>query len=114
MRDDWRVIFCEHLVQLVDFRDRVSGKRGDRSRRLEWFEAIVGAAAKARMRYPQPVRTLDSSDAWLRKYVAAILATVFEGRGGDMGYLKSLLEEGRRRQKPRHRALLEMGHSPAD
>ena len=66
------------------------------------------------MRFPQPVRSLDSSDAWLRKYVSAILVTVFEGRGRDVSYLEGLLQEGRRRQKPRHRALLKMGHSPAD
>lgn len=106
VRDDWRGIFCEHLVQVVDFRDRVPGKRGDRSRRLEWYEAIVGAASKATVRYPEPVQSLDGADAWLRKYVAPTLATVFEGRGGDVGYLEGLLEEGRIRQKTRHRALL--------
>ncbi len=104
--EDWRVVFDEHLVNLVDFRERVDGKRGDRTARLSWFAAIVGGATKAKMRFRQPVRSLDKADAWLRQCVSAILATVFEGRGGDMAYVESLLGEGKKRQKPRHRALL--------
>ena len=34
------------------------------------------------------------------------LATVVEGHGGDLGYVVDLVEDGRRRQKARHRALL--------
>ena len=106
IREDWRTVFSEHLVQVVDFRERLAGKRGDRSRRLEWFEAIVGAATKAKMRHPRPARTLEEAEAWLRQQVAPTLAIVVEARGGDLDYVSGFLEDGRRRQKPRHRALL--------
>ena len=110
--EDWRVVLSEHLVQLVDFRERLSGQRGDRSRRLEWFEAIVGAAAKAKMRHARPARTLEEVEAWLKQQVAPTLATVVEGHGGDLGYVVDLLEDGRRRQKARHRALLASAATP--
>ena len=38
--------------------------------------------------------------------MATTLATVVEARGGDLDYIESLLQDGRKRQKPRHSALL--------
>ena len=51
-------------------------------------------------------RTLEEAETWIWEQVAPTPATVVEGRGGDLGYVVYLLEERRRRQKPRHRALL--------
>ncbi len=106
VREDWGAIFCEHLVQVVDFRDRVPGKRGDRTRRVGWFEAIVGDAAKARMRLPQPVQTLEGTKAWMKQQMGPTLSIIVEADGGDLDYVMELLQDGRKRQKPRHRALL--------
>ncbi len=104
--EHWQGVFSEHLVQVVDFRERSGRRRGDRSRRLGWFEAIVGGATKATLRYPRPARTLEEAETWIWEQVAVTLATVVEARGGDLDYVANLLEDGRRRQKARHRALL--------
>jgi hypothetical protein len=106
IRERWQTVFGEHLVQLVDFRDRSEGRRGDRGARLSWYEHIVGAVGKAGMRHPRQARTLEEAEAWIMHQVAPTLATVFESRGGDLDYITALLEDGKRRQKPQHRALL--------
>jgi len=49
---------------------------------------------------------LAEVEAWLRQQVAPTLAIVVEARGGDLDYVSAFREDGKRRQKPRHRALL--------
>jgi phage replication initiation protein len=103
--EDWRQVWAQNLVRLVDFRSRVSG-RGDRGERLPWFEEIVGAAEKAELAIPKRIQTMDQLTAWMRRQVAPSLAVGFEYFGGDLQFLIDLLEEGRNRWTAKHHALL--------
>jgi hypothetical protein len=102
----WETVLREHLVQLVDFREREDGQRPDRCRRVSWFESLVGATGKAVVRAAQPVRTLASVRQWIQSQVAPLLAVVVAAEGGDVGYLGELAEGGRRRWRKKHHVLL--------
>ncbi len=58
------------------------------------------------MRLPQPVQTLEGTKAWMKQQMGPTLSIIVEADGGDLDYVMELLQDGRKRQKPRHRALL--------
>ncbi len=93
------------LVGLADFRE-ASNSNTTRRPRTAWFLNLVGEAEKALLALPQPIKTVEKMELWLRKQVAPTLAAVVTAQGGDLQLITTLLTEGRRRWKAQHRAAI--------
>jgi len=104
---NWGEVWASRLVQLVDFRDRSSKLLVDRCPRMSWFEGIVGDAEKAVVYEAQPVVSAEKVDNWLHRQVAPSLAAMMMRSGGDLAYVENLMEDGKKRQKTKHRLLAE-------
>lgn len=51
-------------------------------------------------------RTIEDKEEWLSKQVASTLATVFEAYGGDMKQIEKLLEEGKKKLRPKDYSMI--------
>ena len=90
--------FAEFLVHLVDFRDRRLGEaHGERSRRLDWWTAIVGTVARARLAVAVVVDSLQRRRDWVQRQVAPTLALLVAAEGGDLGWLEEQARQALRR-----------------
>jgi len=107
VRGNWGEVWASRLVQLVDFRDRSAKLLVNRCPRVRWFEGIVGNAEKATVYEARPVVSGEKVDSWLHRQVAPSLAAMMMRSGGDLGYVENLMEDGKKRQKTKHRLLAE-------
>ncbi len=94
------------LVGLADFR-KVSKGNSARRQRAPWFRKLVGETRKAKLAVPQPVKTVEKIESWIRKQVAPSLSALVAGLGGDMGIVDDLINEGRKHWKAAHRIAIE-------
>jgi len=110
--ESWPKIIAARLVSFVDFRDLVKVEVEDRDR-LPWFAALVAGAEKAMVYLPKAAQTLAEVQDWFKRALGPTLAVIMAGWGGDLGRLDDVLKDGKRRWKPRHKAMLaEAGAAP--
>ena len=67
----------------------------------------VGDAKKALVYERRAVVSAEKVDNWLHRQVAPSLAAMMMRSGGDLGYVENLMEDGKKRQKTKHRLLAE-------
>ena len=99
--------YASQLVSVADFKDVTSDGNSARRPRTAWFEKLVGDAKKASLGLPQPVRTVEEMESWLRRQGAPTMATLVKAKGGDLGIIEELLEDGGKRLGPAHRMAIE-------
>jgi phage replication initiation protein len=75
--------------------------------RLEWFQELVGLVKRAKVYLASAPRTAEQLIAWVQKAIAPTLAVVMTVWKGDFQPLEDMIVEGRRRWKPRHKAIVE-------
>jgi len=102
---NWGRVWASRLVQLVDFRDRSADELVNRCPRMGWFEAIVGNAKKAVVYEARPIVSAERVDWWLNRQVGPSLSAMTARHGGDLGYVETLVRDGRVRWKTKHRLL---------
>ena len=90
---------------MVDF--KVPGAHSQRERwaSADWWTAFLGQVEKLRLTVAPVVRTAQEVYGWVRRQVAPSLALLVDV-SGDWTVLADLIEEGRRRWRPTHRAIL--------
>jgi len=98
--------YLSTLVGFADFR-QVKNSNVTRRQRTRWFKRIVGEAQKATLSVSKPVRTIEQTEAWLRKQAAPSLAMIVKAKGGDLGIIEDMVIEGGKRLKPVHRMAIE-------
>jgi len=103
---DWGQVITSRLVSYVDFKDHDSHSEIEQRIRLPWFEKLVAGARKASAYLPKVPRTVDDLVGWLTKAIGPSLAVVMTAWRGDLNSLNELLEDGRSRWKPKHKAML--------
>jgi len=104
---NWGETWASHLVRFVDFRHPAAEDTNKtRWERVPWFQALVGLAEKALAYLPKPEKTMAQVLSWLKHSIAPSLALAVEFWQGDLGELVTLLDDGRRRWKPRHDRIL--------
>jgi len=104
--EPWEIVIRRRLVSFVDFRDSESHSEVEKRERLEWFQAFVGLIERANVYLAQAVGTVKEKIAWIDRCVGPTLAVVMEAWKGDLGPLMDIIVDGRRRWKPRHKAVL--------
>lgn len=85
----------------VDFIERDSSGRADRSTRLSWWAYIVEGVERLALATPRVVQTLDRWKSWFKSQVAPVLAAIFSA-GSALEWFTETMEEGERRMKDRH------------
>lgn len=103
---DWREVAASRLVGFVDFRDRASHSEVEKRKRLPWFQELVGLVRKASAYLAEEPRTVEQVISWLDRAIGPCLAVAMEYWQGNLGPFSEILQDGRRRWKPRHKAML--------
>lgn len=88
--------FKSTLVDMIDFREKNTIET-EKRKRTKWFNSIVEDAKKADYTIPSSLITIESMEKWLEKQVAPSLAAVTTAKGGDLSYIESIIEKGRKR-----------------
>ncbi|PKG21858.1 replication initiation factor domain-containing protein [Niallia nealsonii] len=90
-------ILCKYL------RFTVKGKDKNRSRwnTAPFWEKFLNGVEALPLTTIVEVATIEEKEEWLSKQVASTLATVFEAYNGDMNQIEKLLEEGKKKLKPK-------------
>lgn len=103
---DWSQVMAGRLVGFVDFRDFESHSEVEKRQRLPWFQELVGMIRKASAYLPKIARTAEEVVAWLDRAIGPMLAVGMAYWKGDMGQLSEIINRGKRRWKPRHKAMV--------
>ena len=103
---DWQTVIRQRLMAFVDFRDADSSSETEKRVRLPWWEKLMLGVKKGRVYLPKPLKTIEQVHNWVRDSIGPSLALLVAGYGGDQGILTNIVEYGRVRWKPRHRAML--------
>lgn len=91
--------------RFVDFVDQDSTEHASRRPLLPFWEAFCGGVPKARVTLDGVLlRTVEQVRAWVEYQVAPALAVVQEALGAEE--LLRIVQRGRERWRPRHRAML--------
>ena len=106
---DWGQVMASRLVGFVDFRDADSHSEVEKRGRLPWFQELVGLASKASAYLPKALRTAEQVVEWLDRSIGPMLAVSMSFWKGDIGPLAEIIERGKRRWKPRHKAMVLAG-----
>ncbi len=73
---------------------------------VAWWDNFLQQTSKLRLSVPPSTRTLDTVLAWLHRQCAPSLALALEAAKNDPRVIRLLIDDGRDRLRPRHRALL--------
>lgn len=73
----------------------------------EYWKKIIETTEKTRLSIDREVTTLSGMKSWIERQVAPSLATITEAEGGDLEFLYNQIIEGRKRLKPKHKAIIE-------
>jgi len=103
---NWGQVMSSRLVGFVDFRDVDSHSEVEKRERLVWFQLLVGLVRKASAYLPKEVRTAEQVVDWLDRSIGPSLAVGMAFWEGDTGRLFEMIERGKRRWKPRHKAMV--------
>jgi len=103
---DWGQVMAARLVGFADFRDFDSHSEVEKRQRLAWFQKLVGMTSKASAYLPKIPRTAEEVVEWLDRAVGPMLAVGMAFWNGDTGRLFEIIERGKRRWKPRHKAMV--------
>jgi len=106
-RDVWA--YMAGVVRyMVDFKERGTSDQKTRWPVALWWARFLGFAEKARLVVEKEVKTLDHVKAWVWTQVAPSLAVLEEGMGFDdaWSFVYQTAQEGHKRLRPRHRAIL--------
>ena len=103
---DWNEVVRSRLVGFVDFRER--GSAGHVQDRLRWepYEELIKGAEKADAYFPVEEKSIEETEEWFRRYMGPTLAMLSEYRGGDLEAISDYANDGRKRLKPKHIALI--------
>ncbi len=105
--DDPLSVFLGLLRQKLDF--KVPSPTDSNLRRaptVAWWDNFLQQTSKLRLSVPPSTRTLDTVLAWLHRQCAPSLALALEAAKNDPRVIRLLIDDGRDRLRPRHRALL--------
>jgi len=103
---NWGQVMSSRLVGFVDFRDVDSHSEVEKRERLVWFQLLIGLVRKASAYLPKEVRTAEQVVDWLDRSIGPSLAVGMAFWKGDTGRLFEMIERGKRRWKPRHKAMV--------
>ena len=101
--DEWGRAVREHFVSFIDFRDQRT-KNVTRGVRMEFYRQMMHEAKRVKMYPPKAARTMEELVEWKFKTQAPTLAVMERVYGRDM--VDAMIEHGRTRLKPHHRALM--------
>ena len=103
---EWATVIRARMMAFIDFRDADSHSETEKRVRLTWWEKLMLGVKKGRVYLPKPLKTIDEVHSWLRDSIGPSLALVMAALDGDLGFVTSIVDYGRVRWKPRHRAML--------
>jgi len=103
---EWATVIRARIMAFIDFRDVDSHTETQKRVRLTWWEKLMLGVKKGRVYLPKPLKTMEQVHDWVRDSIGPSLALLVTGSGGDLGVLTSIVDYGRVRMKPRHRAML--------
>jgi len=99
--------FTGVLRGLIEFKSGSrNGKKKSDLRAAAWWTSFCGLGERFPVSPPSPRQSIEKKIAWLERSVAGSLALVTEHYDGDMGFIYDLLEDGKERLTPQHRAML--------
>lgn len=91
----------------VEFREPTGDSNKSRWPVSKWWLRFLGYVERQVLSLPQEAKTLERVEKWIKEQVAPSLSSVFEWRGGELGYLLAMLSNGEQRRPPWQRAALE-------
>ena len=103
---DWNKVVRSRLVGFVDFRELESAPRIQDRVRWGLYEELMEGADKAEAYFPVEEKSIEEIEQWFIKQYAPTLAMLLQHRGGDLSAIEEYVNDGRRRWRPKHRALL--------
>jgi len=102
----WGEVMASRLAGFVDFKDVESHSEVEKRRRLSWFRQLIGWTRKASAYLPKTPRTAEEVVEWLDRSIGPMLAVGMAFWKGDTGQLYEIIDRGKRRWRPRHKAMV--------
>lgn len=90
------------LRNYLTFRDLSTATRKSRCRISSWWDTFLGHVDALRLAIAKVPLTMERALAWLDRQVAPTLALAYLGASSGKMLLADLVEDGRRRLRPRH------------
>lgn len=97
------------ISSAVDFIDRDNSGRKDRAKRLDWWDFVISSMPSISLSTPRITPSLQGVKTWLDRQVSPMIATVmnsFDTADEFWAYFWQMLEDGERRMRERHQALI--------
>ena len=104
--EDLNDVVRNRLVGFVDFRLRESAEEVEDRLRWEPYEQLMVGATRAQAYFPVEEKSIEEKEEWFRRQMGPTLAMLIEYRGGDLEAISDYANDGRKRLKPRHIALI--------
>lgn len=101
----------ELLAGLIDFKAYRADVNKMRVRSASWWSAFLAGAQKAKMAVGRVTMTIERATKWLYKQAACAIAAIVEHQGGCIDEVLGMIQSGRDRFRPRHRAMIANGYS---
>lgn len=111
----WGELIAGWLKDAIAFVDRQASERLDRCPYLDWWQALVEKFDRLSLSVPRVKSNLEAMKSWIKQQVAPSFATVLaafiqsspDGYNDWSAWLWEILDNGERRLRERHIAILE-------